>query len=173
MDSTDSLVVQCDTRMRWAQLKQRLCAQGSRRGSSKSSRQIGQVSSDSSVSIFRQSSPGSSAKSKEADQLSGNRMEDLIRREGVSHGELSALNASQNHSKHRSWEGKCMYLPNYSLSIPWGKEEGTTLSQHTSKHSLKVPVTESGVWSCVAFFFRFANFFFFKVLFQTGKLLNL
>lgn len=73
MDSTDSLVAQCDTRMRWAQLKQRLCAQGSRRGSSKSSRQIGQVSSDSSVSIFRQSSPGSSAKSKEADQLSGNR----------------------------------------------------------------------------------------------------
>lgn len=29
---TDSLVAQCDTRMRWAQLKQRLCAQEQERG---------------------------------------------------------------------------------------------------------------------------------------------
>lgn len=58
--------------MRWAQLKQRLWAHGRSRGSSKSSRQIGQVSSDSSVSIFRRSGVGTSAKSREADQLSEN-----------------------------------------------------------------------------------------------------
>lgn len=70
MDWTDSLAVHCDTRIRWAQLKQRLWAQGKSRGSSKSSRQIGQVSSDSSVSIFRQNKVGLSAKSRKADQLS-------------------------------------------------------------------------------------------------------
>ncbi len=70
MDWIGSLGVQCETRMRWAQLKQRLWAQGKSSGSSKSSRQIGQVSSDSSVSIFRQNKGGSWAKSREADQLS-------------------------------------------------------------------------------------------------------
>lgn len=38
----------------------------------------------------------------------------MIRR-GVSHGGLSALSASQNNSTHRSWEGKCVYIPNNSL----------------------------------------------------------
>lgn len=72
---TDSLVVQWETRMRWAQPKHRLWAQGSSSGSSKSSRQIGQVSSDSRVSILikkGQAGPGAvSAKSRRATQLSG------------------------------------------------------------------------------------------------------
>ena len=41
----------------------------------------------------------------------------MIRREGVSHGGLSALSASQNNSAHRSREGKCVYIPNNSLFI--------------------------------------------------------
>lgn len=71
---TDSLVAQWEMRMRWAQPKHRLWAQGSSSGSSKSSRQIGQVSSDSRVSILlrrRQAGQGVvSAKSRRAAQLS-------------------------------------------------------------------------------------------------------
>lgn len=71
---TDSFVAQWETRMRWAQPKHRLWAQGSSSGSSKSSRQIGQVSSDSRVSILLrrgQVGPGAeSAKSRRAAQLS-------------------------------------------------------------------------------------------------------
>lgn len=71
---TDSLVAQWEMRMRWAQPKHRLWAQGSRSGSSKSSRQIGQVSSDSRVSILlrrSQAGPGTvSTKSKRAAQPS-------------------------------------------------------------------------------------------------------
>lgn len=67
--------------MRWAQPKHKLWAQGSRSGSSKSSRQIGQVSSDSRVSILLrggQAGPGAaSAKSRRAAQLSvGQRQRD-------------------------------------------------------------------------------------------------
>lgn len=71
---TDSLVAQWEMRMRWAQPKHRLWAQGSSSGSSKSSRQIGQVSSDSRVSILlrrSQAGPGTvSTKSKRAAQPS-------------------------------------------------------------------------------------------------------
>ena len=51
----------------------------------------------------------------------------MIRREGVSHGGLSALSASQNNSAHRSREGKCVYIPNNSLftgEIRRGQEGG-------------------------------------------------
>lgn len=70
----DSLVAQWEMRIRCAQPKHRLWAQGSSSGSSKSSRQIGQVSSDSRVSILlrqSQAGPGAvSTKSRRAAQPS-------------------------------------------------------------------------------------------------------
>ena len=83
--------------MRWAQPKHRLWAQGSSSGSSKSSRQIGQVSSDSRVSILLrggQAGPGAaSAKSGRAAQPSvGRRQRDRWReaqREGEKRGKKS------------------------------------------------------------------------------------
>lgn len=51
-DSSGFAPEQWETKMRWAQLKHRLWAQGSSSGSSNSSKQIGHVSSDSRVSIF-------------------------------------------------------------------------------------------------------------------------
>ena len=94
---TDSLVAQWEIRMRWAQPKHRLWAQGSSSGSSKSSRQIGQVSSDSRVSILLrggQAGPGAaSAKSGRAAQPSvGRRQRDRWReaqREGEKRGKKS------------------------------------------------------------------------------------
>lgn len=82
---TDSLVAQWETRMRWAQPKHKLWAQGSSSGSSKSSRQIGQVSSDSRVSILlRRGQAGlgvASSKSRRAAQMSGGqRQRDSARR---------------------------------------------------------------------------------------------
>lgn len=51
-DSSGLAGEQWETKMRWAQLKHRLWAQGRSSGSSKSSKQIGHVNSDSRVSIF-------------------------------------------------------------------------------------------------------------------------
>lgn len=94
---TDSLVAQWEMRMRWAQPKHRLWAQGSSRGSSKSSRQIGQVSSDSRVSILlRRGQAGPcavSAKSRRAAQLPeahkrGDRRDREGRREKEQHRDL-------------------------------------------------------------------------------------
>lgn len=68
MDSRGLVLEQWDTRMRWAQLKHRLWAQGSRSGSSNSSRQIGHVSSDSRVSIFSQTDLKATSNPTEAGQ---------------------------------------------------------------------------------------------------------
>lgn len=82
---TDSLVAQWETRIRWAQPKHRLWAQGSSSGSSKSSRQIGQVSSDSRVSILlRRSQAGlraASAISRRAAQMSAGQRKEQENRE--------------------------------------------------------------------------------------------